>query len=82
MNIATDSAQLTPEQLAAMKKAEGKAKYERELARRWEKLMGPIRERISEEYRTQKPQAQRDFFRYEHPDLEREGIVFESSRSV
>lgn len=79
MNIATDTAQLTPEQLAAIKKAKGKAKYEMGLARRWEKLMGPIRECISEEYRTQKPQAQRDFFRYEHPDLEREGIVWSGS---
>ena len=76
MNIATDTAQLTPEQLAAIKKAEVKARYERELARKWEKIMGPVRKRISEEHRTQKPQAQRDFFRYEHPDLVREGIVW------
>lgn len=76
MSIATETTQMTPEQLAAKKKAEDKAKYEMGLVRKWEKFMGPIRERISEEHRTQKPQAQRDFFRYEHPDLEREGIVF------
>lgn len=80
MSIATDTVPMTPEQLAAKKKAEEKAKYEMILARKWEKFVGPIRERVAEEKKNQKPQVQRDFFRYEHPDLEREGIVFIGNR--
>lgn len=80
MSIATETAQMALEQLAEVKKAEEKAKYEMKRARKWESIMQPIRERMSEENKAQKPQVQRDFFRYEHPDLEREGIVFVGNR--
>jgi hypothetical protein len=52
----------------------------REIAQKWDEIMEPIRKR----YRSQLLAAKREegVFRYEHPDLVREGIVFESSCSV
>lgn len=50
-------------------------------AEAWEKFAAPIRER----YAKQIEEIQRrgtTVFRYEHPDLVREGIVFEGSRSM
>ena len=50
-------------------------KYKKELAAQWDKIMQPIRE----QYRMQIAEAQanaKEYFRYEHPDLVREGIVW------
>ena len=46
----------------------------REIAMKWDEIMEPIRKR----YRSQLLAAKREegVFRYEHPDLVREGIVF------
>lgn len=54
------------------------------LIRQWDEFATPIRERYKpwlDEIERKKPKS-REFFRYEHPDLVREGIVFESPDSV
>jgi hypothetical protein len=52
----------------------------REIAQKWDEIMEPIRKR----YRSQLLAAKREegVFRYEHPDLVREGIVFENRQSI
>lgn len=49
---------------------------QRRMITQWEKVMAPIRERYKaelDEIERKKPKT-REFFRYEHPDLVREGI--------
>lgn len=53
----------------------------RKQALRWEKMMQPLRKKYAKELANIKT-YERQFWRYEHPDLQREGIVFESSCSV
>ena len=53
--------------------------YRQMLINKWNKMVEPIRERFKEELaeiERRKPKPT-EFFRYEHPDLVREGIVFE-----
>lgn len=52
----------------------------RKYAIRWEKMMQPLRKKYAKELAGVKAQQEREFFRYEHPDLVREGIVFDPSR--
>lgn len=57
---------------------------------KWDAFIKPIRkqfekeleqlQQIEEEEKIRQAQQVREFFRYEHPDLVREGIVFEASR--
>ena len=57
------------------------AEYYKMLANKWDSIVGPIRERFKEELaeiERRKPKP-REFFRYEHPDLVREGIEWEGN---
>ena len=47
----------------------------------WENMMRPLRKKYAKQLAKIKP-YERGCFRYEHPDLVREGIVFEGTRSV
>ena len=53
----------------------------RQQAVRWEKMMQPIRKKYAKQL-AQIESNKRQFFRYEHPDLVREGIVFENRQSI
>lgn len=53
----------------------------RQQAVRWKKMMQPIRKKYAKQLENIKVNERR-FFRYEHPDLVREGIVFEGSGSM
>ena len=44
------------------------------LAKQWDDFVAPIRKRLAEEAKRLPPEP--EFFRYEHPDLEREGITW------
>lgn len=44
-------------------------------------MMQPIRKKYAKQL-AQIESSKRQFFRYEHPDLVREGIVFENSQSI
>ena len=48
------------------------------LAEKWDRMMQPIRERYAEQLQ-EIESSKRIFFRYEHPDLVREGIVWSGS---
>lgn len=61
------------------KSPEESDEYHKMLVSKWESIMSPIRERFKEELaeiERRKPKG-KQYFRYEHPDLVREGIVFE-----
>jgi hypothetical protein len=62
-------------------KREADLSNRRQQAVRWEKMMQPLRKKYAKQLAKIKP-CEREFFRYEHPDLVREGIVFESSHSL
>jgi hypothetical protein len=47
----------------------------RQQAEAWDRMMQPIRKKYAKEL-AQIESRKRQFFRYEHPDLVREGIVF------
>ena len=49
--------------------------YQEELANQWDSFVVPIRERYARELR-EAQSKKRQFWKYEHPDLVREGIVF------
>ena len=56
-----------------------------EMAKKWEAGVGPIREQLRpvlDRLAKEKQYGSTTVFRYEHPDLVREGIVFEGSGSV
>lgn len=57
-----------------------------DLIKQWDDFIIPVREMLAnlppEEPRPVKVTHKPEVFRYEHPDLVREGIVFESSRRV
>ena len=56
--------------------------YQRFLISRWESIMAPIRERFKTELaeiERKKEANKRAFFRYKHPDLVREGIVWKGN---
>ena len=55
--------------------------YRRKLAAQWDAVMEPIRKRYRMQIAEEKAN-EKEYFRYEHPDLVREGIVFESTYSV
>ena len=62
----------------------GDEEYQQRLISMWESVMKPIRERFKrelEEIERRKPKG-KEYFQYEHPDLVREGIVFEHSKSI
>ena len=63
------------------RKEERSADYHKNIAVAWERMMQPIRKKYAKQLAVIK-NNERQFFRYEHPDLVREGIVFESSCSV
>ena len=55
--------------------------YQIKLIDKWESIMKPIRERYKaelDEIERRKPKT-REFFRYEHPDLVREGIEWKGN---
>ena len=56
-------------------------RYQAKLAAQWDAAMEPIRKRYAEYLKRIQPRK-KEYFRYEHPDLVREGIVFEGSGSV
>ena len=56
--------------------------YRKHLADQWDRIMQPIRERYEKQIREVQERKVQQYFRYEHPDLVREGIVFEGSGSV
>lgn len=47
---------------------------------RWEKMMKPIRKKYAKQL-AQIESNKRQFFRYEHPDLVREGIVWQGTKN-
>ena len=55
--------------------------HRRKYARRWDAMMEPLRIKYADQLAGM-PVEKRQFFRYEHPDLVREGIIFENSKSV
>jgi hypothetical protein len=52
----------------------------KEAAANWDRCIGPIRKKYEKQIKADQYQHQmateRQVFRYEHPDLEREGIVW------
>lgn len=57
-----------------------KEEYQQMLISKWNKMVEPIRERYKDELaeiERRKKLKGKEYFRYEHPDLVREGIVFE-----
>ena len=65
--------------------AQGDPQVLKEMARKWEAGVGPIREQLRpvlDRLAKEKQYGSTTVFRYEHPDLVREGIVFEGSGSV
>ena len=50
--------------------------YTKEAAENWEKFAGPLREKYAAEI-AQIQRRKKTFWRYEHPDLVREGIVWQ-----
>ena len=64
---------------ADSKKEEISLTHMRKQALRWEAMMGPIRRKYANELANIES-SKCQFFRYEHPDLVREGIVFDPSR--
>jgi hypothetical protein len=65
-------------------KANGDPYALQEMARKWEAGVGPIREKLRPylDAIEKKKSEPKYMFQYEHPDLVREGIVFEGSSSV
>ena len=57
------------------RKCEKSQEYHRNMAITWEQMMQPLRQKYAKELAAIKA-CERQFFRYEHPDLVREGIVF------
>ena len=58
------------------RKDEKSQEYHRSMVVAWEKMMQPLRKKYMKQLR-QNEENKRQFFYYEHPDLVREGIVFE-----
>jgi hypothetical protein len=52
--------------------------YKKKMAAKWDSIMAPIRERYAQSLR-EVEEKKTQYFRYEHPDLVREGIVFNGS---
>jgi hypothetical protein len=63
------------------RKDEKSQEYHRSMVKAWEEMIRPLRKKFAKELANMKT-CERQFFRYEHPDLVREGIVFEGTRSV
>lgn len=53
----------------------GSEMYIKQLAKRWDEIMTPIRERYEEQLQEARVRK-KEYFRYEHPDLVREGIAW------
>jgi hypothetical protein len=54
----------------------GSEEYKKKMAARWDHIMTPIRERYKQQIQETK-NRKKEYFRYEHPDLVREGIVWQ-----
>ena len=52
--------------------------YNKSMAIAWEQMMQPLRKKYAKQLK-QNEANKRQFFRYEHPDLVREGIVWSGS---
>jgi hypothetical protein len=52
--------------------------YRKELEAKWDSIVVPIRKRYQQQLAEIESRKQ-EYFRYEHPDLVREGITFEHS---
>ena len=50
--------------------------YRKHLADKWDRIMVPIRQRYEKQIREVQEKKAQQYFRYEHPDLVREGIVW------
>ena len=50
--------------------------YRNHLADQWDRIMVPIRQRYEKQIREVQEKKAQQYFRYEHPDLVREGIAF------
>ena len=50
--------------------------YRKHLADTWDRIMVPIRQRYEKQIREVQGKKAQQYFRYEHPDLVREGIAF------
>ena len=50
--------------------------YRKHLADQWDRIMYPIRQRYEKQIREVQEKKTQQYFRYEHPDLVREGIVW------
>lgn len=50
--------------------------YRKHLADKWDRIMVPIRQRYEKQIREVQEKKAQQYFRYEHPDLVREGIAF------
>lgn len=60
------------------RKCEKSQEYHRNMVITWEQMMQPLRQKYAKELAAIKA-CERQFFRYEHPDLVREGIVWSGS---
>jgi hypothetical protein len=54
----------------------GSEDYRKRMASKWDSIMAPIRRRYQQEIQEAK-NRKREYFQYEHPDLVREGIVWQ-----
>ena len=53
-----------------------RVQYRKHLADKWDRIMVPIRQRYEKQIREVQEKKAQQYFRYEHPDLVREGIAF------